>query len=80
MSLHAQRAIIALHEKLVPKLIHECETDVKNDSNENVGSAVFRLVLLGGTKPIDFNNNFLYMCGAQIKCAIKCSIKIAELP
>lgn len=50
MTLHEQRATIALHEKLVPKLIHEHETEIKNDSSENVGSAVVILVLLGGTK------------------------------
>lgn len=61
MSLHGQRAIFALHEKLVPKLLNEHETDVKNDSSENMGSAVIRLVLLGGTKTLIENNNFLYM-------------------
>lgn len=50
MSLHGQRATFALHEKSVPKLIHEHEAEIKNDSSENVGSAVVRLVLLRGTK------------------------------
>lgn len=47
---------------------------MKNDDNENVGPPVTRLVLLGGTKVVIF-----YICDAQIKCAIKCSNKIAEL-
>lgn len=50
MSLHELRATFALHEKPIPKLIHEHETDIKNDSSENVSSAVVRVVLLGGTK------------------------------
>lgn len=47
---------------------------MKNDDSENGGPPVTRLVLLGGTKVVIF-----YICDAQIKCAIKCSIKIAEL-
>lgn len=50
--LRGQRDIFALHEKLAPKLIHEHETDVKNDSSEKVGSAVISLVPLGGTKTL----------------------------
>lgn len=46
---------------------------MKNDGNENVGPPVTRVVLLGGTKIVIF-----YVCDAHIKCAIKCSVKIAE--
>lgn len=52
MSLHGQKAIFAFHEKLEPKLIHEHETDVKNDGSENVCSPVIKVVLLGGTEPL----------------------------